>query len=247
MAIIKEFIHDGKNYALQETITYRKNHKIVLGEYDEQDIRTVKSDYRVPFILGLIPYFIILIPLAIVAVVLAVNSAQSALGAIAIVSSFLFVIVVFSAIISQFQLMNDFEIGFAAEKFIVTLYKEGITYEVLSACENKVMLLFEWERFFDRSTLHDTPLINYLKQLDSDELDQILVDSVAFKTKMTKLETLRASVAHSCGNEVLWQDAQKSIHELGAEISQLELQRRKNTDKLMNYLNNNKMLNALAS
>lgn len=247
MAIIKEFIHDGKNYALQETITYRKNHKIVLGEYNEHDVRTVKTQYRLPFILGLIPYFIILIPLAIVAVLVAVNPARSVLEVVAIVPSFLLIIVVFSALISQFQLLNDFEIGFAAEKFIVTLYKEGITYEVLSACENSVMLLFEWERFFDRSTLHDTPLIKYLKQLDSDELDQILVDSVAFKTKMTKLETLRASVADSCGNEVLWQDAQKSIHELEAEISQLEVQRRKNTDRLMNYFNNNKILNALAS
>lgn len=247
MAIIKEFAYDGKNYVLQETITYRKNHKIVLGEHDEHDVRKVKTQYRVPFILGLIPYFITLIPLAIVTVLLAVNSAQSALGAIAIVSSFLLVIVIVSAIISQFQLMNDFEIGFAAEKFIVTLYKEGITYEVLSACENKVMLLFEWERFFDRSTLHDTPLINYLKQLDSDELDQILVDSVAFKTKMTKLETLRASVAHSCGNEILWNDTQKKISELETEIAQLEVKRRKNTDRLMDYLNNNRMLNALAS
>lgn len=95
--------------------------------------------------------------------------------------------------------------------------------------------------------MRKTGAINYLKQLPVKELDKLLVDSIDFSTKTNKLRTLKDSLTHNAGDEFLRNDVQKKIDELNKEISQLEQAKKENSDKMVNSLNNDKMLNALAS
>ena len=95
--------------------------------------------------------------------------------------------------------------------------------------------------------MRKTGAIIYIKQLPVKEFDKLLVDSIDFSTKTNKLRTLKDSLINNAGDEFLRNDVQKKINELNKEISQLEQVKKENSDKMANSLNNDKMLNALAS
>ena len=141
-------------------------------------------------------------------------------------------------VIHQLQFMEDIYFGDALRYFIDTRSKEGQMHQVFYECDNTVELLINMRK---------TGAINYLKQLPVKELDKLLVDSIDFSTKTNKLRTLKDSLTHNTGDEFLRNDVQKKINELNKEISQLEQVKKENSDKMANSLNNDKMLNALAS
>ena len=238
MAIIKDFKHDGKNYALLERRDLELNlHSIALGEYDRQDLRKIKMNGTLSFLIAAIPYAILLV-VSVIGLGLLITSSTSATSLMVSIFLVFFNAITFAAIIQQAQIMKDIYFGDALRNFIDTRSKEGQMHQVFYEYDDTVELLINMQK---------TGFINYMKQLPAEELDKLLVDSIDFATKTNKLHTLKDSLKNNAGDEFLRNDVQKKIDELNKEISQLEQVKKENSDKMENSLNNDKMLNALAS
>ena len=238
MAIIKDFKHDGKNYALLEHRDLELNlHSIALGEYDRQDLRKNKIRGTLSFLIAVFPYVILLVASVIGLGLLITSSSSASSLMVSIFLVFIFAITI-AVVIHQLQFMEDIYFGDALRYFIDTRSKEGQMHQAFYECDNTVELLINMRK---------TGAINYIKQLPVKELDKLLVDSIDFSTKTNKLRTLKDSLINNAGDEFLRNDVQKKINELNKEISQLEQVKKENSDKMANSLNNDKMLNALAS
>lgn len=238
MAIIKDFKHDGKNYALLEHRDLRLNlPTIALGEYDRQDLRKIKMKGTVPFLIAVTPYAILLVA-SVIGLGSLITGSFSESSLMMLIFLILFNAITITAIIHEFQIMKGICFSDTLRNFIDTRSKEGQMLQVFYECDNKVELLNNMQR---------TGAINYIKQLPAEELDKLLVDSIDFATKTNKLRTLKDSLKNNAGDEFLRNDVQKKIDELNKEISQLEQVKKENSDRMVNSLNNDKMLNALAS
>ena len=236
MKIIKDFNHDGKNYALLEH-SDQGLHSITLGEYDRQDLRTMKMSATLYFFIAVIPY-VILLAVTVIGLGALITSSSSATSLMILVFLIFFNAIAFAAIIHEVQIMKDIYFGDVLRYFIDTRSKEGQIYQIFYECENTVELLIN---------MRQTGAINYMKQLPAAELDKLLVDSIDFATKTNKLRTLKESLINNTGDEFLRKDVQKKIDKLNKEIFQLEQVRKENSDQMVKSLNNDKMLNALAS
>lgn len=238
MEIIKDFKHDGKNYALLEHRDLKINlHSIVLGEYDKKALRAVKMNGTKSFLIAAIPY-VFLLAVSVIGLGTLITSSSSASSLMVSIFLIFFNAITFTVIVQQFQIMGDIHFGDALRYFIDTRSKEGQMHQAFYECDNTVELLINMQK---------TGSINYIKQLPVKELDKLLVDSIDFSTKTNKLRTLKDSLINNSGDEFLRNDVQKKIDELNKEISQLQQVKKENSDKMVNYLNNDKMLNALAS
>lgn len=238
MAIIKDFKHNGKNYALLEHRDLELNlHSIALGEYDRQELRKIKMRGTLSFLIAAIPY-VFLLTVSVIGLGLLITSSSSASSLMVSIFLIFFNAITFAVIVQQFQIMGDIHFGDALRNFIDTRSKEGQMHQAFYECDNTVELLINMRK---------TGAINYIKQLPAEELDKLLVDSIDLVTKANKLHILKESLRNNAGDEFLRNDVQKKIDELNEEVSQLERMRKENSDKMVNSLNNDKMLNALAS
>lgn len=236
MTIIKDFKHDGKNYALLEYSDLNLC-SITLEEYDTQALRKIKMNSTLSFLIAAAPYVALLV-VSVIGLGLLTTISFSATSLMVAIFLIFFNAIIFVAVIREVQIIKDIYFGDALINFINTRSKEGQMHQVF--CENKdaVQLLINMQQ---------AGATNYIKQLPAEEFDKLLVDSIDLATKTNKMRTLKDSLINNSGDEFLRNDVQKKIDELNKEISQLDQVKKENTDKMVNFLNNDKMLKALAS
>lgn len=248
MAIIAKVNYDNKNYILQDIVNKGRIHLLVFGEYSEQDARIIRSNFITSFLFLLLPYLIVLPLVAIINIAILVGTkVELTLMSGGMITLVTIIIVAMAGLtIHASQAFSDKPDPVTVfQNFVGTFNKEEMVLQTLLAYDNDVDILLDWDKFFDRSALNFKPLIGYLKQLPKAELEQILVDSISQKTKSRKVEELRTITQSNSGDKFLLMDARKSIDVLDEELRQLEIRKQESTAKLINYLNNGKLLKAL--